>query len=161
MKFTVKNTLVGIAAISAFSMTPSFAAWTGQGEAGLIKSSGNTESENFNVGLSFINEGDVWTHELGFKFYDASTEDLDIASSIAADYIAKRALSERSYIFGGLSYLDDDFDGFTEQTSVSVGYGYHVIDTEKTGLELGVGIGYRDTSAVSYTHLTLPTIYSV
>lgn len=146
MKFTVKQTLVGMAVVSAFSMSPSFAAWTGQGEAGLVKASGNTDSENANIGLGFINEGDVWTHEVGFKLLQASNDGDDTAESIAADYIAKRDLTERSYLFAGLGYLDDDFDGFTEQTSASVGYGYHVINTEAVGLELGVGVGYRDTS---------------
>lgn len=148
MKFAVQKKLVGLAVIAAFSTSPVLADWTGQGEAGLVKASGNTESENFNVGLGFINEGDVWTQEIGFKLLQASTDGVDSADSVSADYIAKRALSDRSYVFAGLGYLDDSFDGFTEQTSASVGYGYHVIDTEDVGLELGVGIGYRDTNQV-------------
>lgn len=146
MKFTARKVLIGMTVMSALSTAPVFAAWTGQGEAGFVKASGNTDNENFNLGLGFINESNVWTHELGFKLLQASTDGDDTAESLAADYIAKRDLTERSYVFAGASYLDDDFDGFTEQYGVSGGYGYHVIDTEKVGLELGAGIGYRDTS---------------
>ncbi|MBX2849511.1 MAG: DUF481 domain-containing protein [Acidiferrobacterales bacterium] len=146
MRLRVTKILVATAAISAFSSAPAFAAWTGQGEAGLVTASGNTDSENANIGLAFINESEVWTHEIGFKLLQASADGEDTAQSIAADYLAKRDLSERSYLFGGLGYIDDEFDGFTEQLSASVGYGYRVIDTEAVGLEFGVGVGYRDTS---------------
>jgi putative salt-induced outer membrane protein len=71
---------------------------------------------------------------------------VDTAESFSAYYIAKRALNERSYMFGGTSYLDDEFDGLTEQNSAWVGYGYNFIDTEKIGFEAGVGLGYGDTS---------------
>jgi len=135
-----------IAIVGLAVSAPSYAQWTGQGEAGIISASGNTESENANIGLNFVNEGQIWTHEIGFGYIKASADGDDTAQSLAADYIAKRDLTERSYLFGALGYLDDDFDGFTEQTSASVGYGYRVIDTEPVGLELGIGIGYRDTS---------------
>ncbi len=120
--------------------------WSGQGEAGLIIASGNTETENANVGLSFKKEGEVYQHEFGFGLYRASNDDIDSAESINADYTLKRILSERRFIFGSLSYLDDEFDGFTEQVGVAVGYGYKVFDTEPRAWEVGIGVGYRDTS---------------
>ena len=122
--------------------------WTGQGEAGLIKASGNTDSENVNIGLKFAHIGDVWTNEFALSVLSASNDDIDTAESLAADYTLKRALTDRSNVFFNLGYLDDDFDGFTEQTSVALGYGYKVIDTEPVGWELGAGIGYRDTTAL-------------
>jgi len=125
------------------------AQWSGQGEAGFVTASGNTDTENLNVGLKFTNTGPVWSHELGFATYQASTDGQDTAQNIAANYTAKRALTERSNIFFNLGYLDDDFDGFTEQTSVGVGYGYKIIDTEPVGWETGIGIGYRDTSQLT------------
>ena len=133
----------------ALTMGLSFAAqaeWKGQGEAGLIVASGNTDSENANVGLKFTKEGEIWTHELGFGLYRASADDIDTAESLYANYDIKRDLNERSFLFGSLSYLDDDFDGFTEQSSVAVGYGYRIYDTEPTGWNVGAGVGYRDTS---------------
>jgi len=120
--------------------------WTGQGEAGLIKASGNTDSENANIGLNFKKEGDLLSHELAFGMYRASTENVDSAESINASYTLKYTLTERSYVFGSLSYLDDEFDGFTEQSSIAAGYGYKVIDTEPVGWDVGLGVGYRDTS---------------
>lgn len=120
--------------------------WSGQGEAGLIKASGNTESENYNVGLSFKKAGDKVTQKVGLNVLQASNNDVDSADSLNANYTAEYSLSERSYAFGSLSYLDDDFDGFTEQSSVSFGYGYKVILSDKVAWDLGAGVGYRDTS---------------
>lgn len=120
--------------------------WTGQGEAGLIKASGNTDSENYNVGLNFKNEGEILTHELGFFLYQASADNVDSAETIGAAYTLKYGLTDRSYLWGALSYLDDEFDGFTEQVSGAFGYGYKVIDTEPQAWDVGIGVGYRDTS---------------
>lgn len=120
--------------------------WTGQGEAGLIVASGNTDSETANVGLNFKRDGEVYQHEIGFGLYRASNNDVDAAESFNADYTIKRILSDRRLVFASLSFLDDEFDGFTEQLSASVGYGYKVFDTEPSAWEVGVGVGFRDTS---------------
>jgi len=120
--------------------------WTGQGEAGFVKASGNTDSENVNIGLKFSKSGEVWTNEIAIAAFTASNDDVDSAESLAADYTLKRNLSERSNIFFNLSYLDDDFDGFTEQVGAGVGYGYKVILSDPVTWEVGAGIGYRDTS---------------
>lgn len=136
--------IIGLFAVCASSAVNA-EGWSGQGEAGFVKASGNTESDNLNLGLKFVNEGPVWSHELGVAAYQASADGVDSAETLAASYTAKRALTERSNVFFNVGYLDDDFDGFTEQLSAAVGYGYKVIDTETVGWETGIGIGYRDT----------------
>ncbi len=149
MKKLIKN-MVSLAVLSGISLNVSAQqdseGWSGQGEAGFVKASGNTDSENLNVGLSFLKDGELWDHEIKLIALNASNSGADTADSLAADYTLKRALTERSNIFFNLGYLDDDFDGFTEQYSTSLGYGYKVVDTEKVKWETGIGLGYRDTS---------------
>ncbi|MBX2849535.1 MAG: DUF481 domain-containing protein [Acidiferrobacterales bacterium] len=120
--------------------------WSGQGEAGLVKASGNTDSENLNLGLNFQKDGELWNQELKLVALQASNSGENTADSLAADYTLKRNLTERSNVFFNLGYLDDDFDGFTEQLSTAVGYGYKILDTEKLKWETGIGVGYRDTA---------------
>jgi len=141
-----KNLLFCAAISLAATSTANAQGWAGQGEAGLIKASGNTDSENFNVGLNFKKEGEIISHDINFALYQASADGVDSAESIAASYTLKYGLTDRRYLFGALSYLDDDFDGFTEQASAALGYGYKVINTEPLGWDLGIGAGYRDTS---------------
>lgn len=145
MKHTHLPVLLGCALAVTLSSNVN-AQWQGQGEAGFINASGNTDSQTLNLALKFKNEGEIWTHEFGLGTYQASNNDIDSAESVSANYGVKYSISERSYLFGSLSYLDDDFDGFTEQSSAALGYGYKVFDTEPVGWELGIGVGYRDTS---------------
>jgi len=141
----IKNTLFSLVIFITLFTSSHARTWTGKGEAGLVAASGNTDSENLNVGLNFKNEGEVWVHEFDFDIYQASSDSVDSADSLKADYTLKYNLTDRSYLFGNASYLDDDFDGFTEQSSITAGYGYKVIDTEPQAWEVGAGFGYRDT----------------
>ena len=144
-----KTTLISCALILIGLMTSSMANakdWSGQGEAGLIKASGNTDSENFNVALGLTKDGEKWHHDFGIGFYQASADGVDSADSVKADYTVKRDLTARRFVFAGLNYLDDDFDGFTEQSSVSAGYGYRIIMNDPNVWEVGIGVGYRDTA---------------
>lgn len=120
--------------------------WIGQGEAGINFASGNSESENANIGLNFANIGKIYENEFGFDYIKSSNDDVDSAESLAAKYRLKRKLSERHYLFGLASYLDDDFDGFTEQVSVAAGYGYKLFTPDPLAWDIGIGVGYRDTS---------------
>ena len=146
MKSKLKSKILTLAMSLCLSGAAYADGWTGQGEAGFVKASGNTDSENINLGLKFANVGEVWTNEIAIAAFQSSNDDIDSAESFSVDYNLKRELSERSNIFFNLNYLDDDFDGFTEQVGAAVGYGYKVILSEPVAWEVGAGIGYRDTS---------------
>lgn len=120
--------------------------WKGKGEAGFQMNNGNTDSQNTNVGLGFEKKDTIWGHEFGINLINNESNDIETADSKKLDYTLKRDLSKKSFLFAGLNYLDDAFDGFTEQKGVSLGYGYRVIDSDKVKLELGAGLGYRDTA---------------
>lgn len=134
-----------LSTVSTFSGTSLAGQWKGQGEAGFVSASGNTDSESANVGLKFENIGDIWGQEVLLAIYRASNAGQTSADNFSAAYKLKRELSDDSYLFGSLSYLDDDFDGFTEQSSIALGYGHKVIDSESTKWDLELGLGYRDT----------------
>lgn len=146
MKTSIITTLLLAASISTTTYAEG---WNGQGEAGLVVASGNTDTETLNIGLKFEKTGETWDHEIGFTAYQASSDGDDTAESFSANYTLKRNLSERSNIFFNFGYLDDEFDGFTEQLSASVGYGYKVINNDRTTWETGAGVGYRDTSELT------------
>jgi putative salt-induced outer membrane protein len=119
--------------------------WVGQGELGITKTSGNTDSESINLGFDFSNVGELWTNEIDASIYRASFSGETSAKVLSGDYTVKRKLGDRDNLFLNLSYLDDEFDGYREQLSAAFGYGYRVIDTEPTYWEVGLGVGYRDT----------------
>jgi putative salt-induced outer membrane protein len=119
--------------------------WSGSGEVGLVKASGNTDNENFNIGLGFTNQSGIWGQEIKLGLYQSSAENKSTADTVFADYGLKRDFSERRFLVGRIGYLDDAFDGFTAQTSASLGYGYRVILDEPNLWEVSIGLGYRDT----------------
>ena len=151
MKLLLSLMIAASAATNAQAQEAPKEGWTGQGEAGFISSSGNTDSDSLNLGLKFAKAGKVWDHEIGLAAYQASTEGNDTAENYSAGYTLKRNLTERSNIFFNLSYLDDEFDGFTEQLSAAIGYGYKFADGPKVKWEAGAGIGYRDTDELFVT----------
>jgi putative salt-induced outer membrane protein len=144
-----KNVIALALCFSAlFSVNAMAQTWNGQGEAGMVKTSGNTESESLNIGLDLSYTQGDWSNSVVLKAFRASNNDVESAGSISADYLIKRALNQRSNLFATVGYLDDDFDGFTEKYSLSVGYGYKLIDSEKTKWVTSLGIGYRDASII-------------
>lgn len=124
--------------------------WSGEGEVGYVKASGNTSSENLNLGLDLKHESELWTNNMNIEAFKASSDDIELSNSVSAGYLLERALTKRSDLFFSLGYLDDDFDGFTEQRSVSFGYGYKLFDRITTKWDLGAGVGYRDTELIAF-----------
>jgi len=122
--------------------------WSGDGEVGFVRISGNTESENLNLGLELVHEGELWTHSFSAETYKTSSEDIELANSVSLEYLLERSVGVRSNLFFGLGYLDDDFDGFTEQVSTAAGYGYSLFDNETVLWNLAAGVGYRDTERI-------------
>lgn len=144
-KLLLSVVLAATVATNAQAQEEKTKGWTGQGEAGFVSTSGNTDSDSLNLGLKFAKSGEIWDHAISLNAYQASTEGNDTADSKSAGYTLKRNLTKRSNLFLDFNYLDDDFDGFTEQLSASFGYGYKVFNGEKITWETGAGIGYRDT----------------
>ncbi len=42
---------------------PANTGWTGQGEFGLVKTTGNTETESLLLGVEFVREQEKWRHD--------------------------------------------------------------------------------------------------
>jgi len=142
----IKTTLSSAVILaSAFTQSSIAQTWEGQGEAGIIRTTGNTESENLNLGLSLSYNQGKWTNKFVAAAYQQSSDNVDSADSLST---LARELTPRSNFFGSLGYLDDDFDGFTEKLTASIGYGYKLIDSERTTWETSAGVGYRDTSTI-------------
>ena len=131
--------------------------WTGTGELGLAVARGNSESENLNTKLEFVNEGRGWTHTFGFAAVRARAEvdgdfDGDGVEESRLELSANRFqltassayhVSERASWVGALRHEDDDFSTYERQSTLSLGYGYKFIDEEALGLSTELGPGYR------------------
>jgi putative salt-induced outer membrane protein len=129
---------------------------TGTGELGLAVSRGNTEAENFNAKLSLVQEADDWTHKFGLSALRARNRialvDEDGAVERRYELSANRYqlnassaynMNPRASWVGALRYENDDFAAFAHQTTFSLGFGYKLVDNERTTLQTEIGPGYR------------------
>lgn len=126
------------------------AEWSGSGELGLVFARGNTETETLNTKLKLGYTRERWTNTSSFSFLRSETDgDID-ASRFVFDNNTDYSLSEVSYLTGVGRYDRDRFSSFEYQTSLAVGYGRELIDTERQtfSIEAGPGVRYseiRDT----------------
>jgi putative salt-induced outer membrane protein len=133
--------LLPILALGA--VTPAYADWTGKGEAGLVVSSGNTETETANVKIAMAHERDKWKNAFGLNGLYASDDTGATAQRWEAFTQSDYNFSPKTFWFGAARYEDDRFSGFEYQATVSTGLGRKFIDTDRTKFVGTAGVGYK------------------
>lgn len=116
---------------------------TGEGEFGLSITSGNTESESFVGKAKFEKKSAPWTHSAAFEALKTATDGITNAERYAGNLKTARDLNDLVYLFGAARYDSDKFSGFSYQSSIAAGVGFHVIKPDPTLLDLEAGVGYR------------------
>ncbi len=122
---------------------PAHAQLTGKGEAGLVISSGNTETETANVKLALAHERDKWKNQFGLAGLYASDEVGTTAQRWEVFGQSDYNFSPKTFWFGAARYEDDRFSGFEYQATISTGLGRKFIDSEKTKFVGTAGVGYK------------------
>lgn len=117
--------------------------WSGEGEFGLVATTGNTETETLNTKLSGAYERESWIYRLGIRALSASEDGNTTAERYELSGMSEYHTSERSYWFGALRYEDDRFSGFEHQGTLTAGYGRTLLDRETSHLDMEIGLGLR------------------
>jgi putative salt-induced outer membrane protein len=117
--------------------------WSGKGEAGLVISSGNTETETANAKLSLVREAGNWKNAFGLAALYASDADGTTAQRWEAFTQEDYNFSPKTFWFGAARYEDDEFSGFQYQATISTGLGRKFIDTDRTRFVGTAGVGYK------------------
>jgi len=118
--------------------------WSGSGDLGYNSVSGNSDSNSLAAAFSTTYDtlGD-WVYMGEFDTYSASQDDETTAKAYSAKLQTDYNISERSYAFGNVRYLDDSFSGYDYQSSASVGFGKTFFDDGISLFRAQAGIGYR------------------
>ena len=124
---------------------PAQADWSGKGELGGVLARGNTETETVSGKLDVSNELGRWTHKAGFSILRTVNDGVTSANRWELRGESDYSLSDRSYVFGALRYEDDQFTDYNYQATASVGYGYKLIDSDRTKLDGKIGVGFRQS----------------
>jgi putative salt-induced outer membrane protein YdiY len=117
--------------------------WSGSVEAGYVSLSGNNEETTFSGAVDIVRENQPWKNTFHADAISSSKDgDRTAEKYYLSDQLDYR-LSEKSYLFGRLSYDDDRFSGFDYQATATAGYGRLLMKTDTINWDGEVGLGYR------------------
>jgi len=116
--------------------------WSGKGELGFVDAKGNTNADTFDAKLALSDQIGPWKHTLTVDDLSAKTSGVTSANRKDAAFQSNYDLTTASFVFGGLSYINDAFSGFAYQANATLGYGRKLIDSSATKLTAQLGVGY-------------------
>ena len=130
--------------VAASTLTGSVCAeWSGSGELELVLARGKTDTETLNTELKLDYAKDKWSNATRISYLRSeSVGDLE-ANRFLFGNNTDYSLTELSYVTGVGRYVWDEFSSFKFQTSVAVGYGLKLLDTERQSLSIEAGPGVR------------------
>lgn len=126
-------------------------AFAGRVRFGYLAASGNTETANMNSKLELGWDLEKWRHAVAASSIYSKDEQQTIAENYSVGYKADRKLSEQNYLFGSLSWEQDEFSGYEQRTTQAVGYGRRILESDKHVLDLEAGVGARQSELTDGT----------
>lgn len=119
--------------------------WKGEAAAGLLLTSGNSETESANGKFELIYLHNQWKN----RFTATAINSGDEMGRTVERYTVSDQLdynfTERDYAFAAIDYERDRFGGFRQRTVESLGYGRHVLTGPEHILDVEIGAGARQT----------------
>ena len=119
------------------------ASWTGQGELGLVMARGNANTESANLKLNLTSDLGRWKNSGMARVLYGRSNDIQSAERWEMLWQTEFRLHGQPFIFGSVRHEEDEFGGFSYQSTASTGLGYNFIDTTTTRLSASLGAGYR------------------
>ncbi|HEX4151033.1 MAG TPA: DUF481 domain-containing protein [Steroidobacteraceae bacterium] len=132
-----------VAADDAPAPPPPQHTWIGKGQFGFLDSKGNTDAESINGNLDLTRYDFDWKNELYVSYLYGKSAGLVSAERFDGHEQTNYNFTKDFFVFGGLRYEHDLFDGFMYQGSITSGVGYSVLNTDVKQLTMQLGAGYR------------------
>jgi len=151
----------GLLIIAALSLTSTALAqeeaaedegpWEGALSLGYLSTTGNTETTSYVTKFNIGYTQNDWEHTLAVAGNGAQESEVTTAESYQAGWRSAYNFTEHDFVFGTVDWRKDRFAGVVEQLSYAINYGRRVIDTPSHILNLGIGVGYRDSDRADGT----------
>lgn len=143
MQFRTTLAIVSLA-VSPMVFGQDYEGWEGEGEVGVLITSGNTEETNINSRLGLVYEEEEWRNKGEFRTTYSETDDETTAEKYRGELQTDYKFEGSQYVFVRGAYEDDRFSGYDFQASTTTGYGNRVWERgERSFLDLSAGVGYR------------------
>ena len=125
--------------------------WSGKGEIGAFRNSGNSDDTGLTAGLALARQGDNWTHKLRGQADFKRANGVTTREQFLASYEPNYRITKRLYFYGLGQYERDRIQGFSGRYVLSGGLGYKIIDGRSAQLSAKAGPAYRMTEYVDGT----------
>lgn len=123
--------------------------WTGNGEVGAFRATGNSDNTGLSAALALTREKDAWSHKLSGRADYQRTNDITTRERFLAAYEPRYQIHERLFAYGLTQYERDRIQGFSARYALSGGIGYHLLDRDNIDLSLQAGPALRITRFVA------------
>lgn len=126
--------------------------WKATAELGIIATSGNTESTTFQGKMDATQDLEMWKNQYTVSALfqedevtlpDGTEETEKTAEKISGSVKSAYKLDKDNanlFVFG--SHTDDQFGAYTKYSTLAVGYGDRILNTETMQLDVEIGPGY-------------------
>ncbi|MFN4018889.1 MAG: YdiY family protein [Erythrobacter sp.] len=125
-----------------------FANWSGKGEFGAFRTTGNTTNTGITAGLTVNRQGIAWRHRLTGRVDYQRTGTTTTREQFLARYEPNYNLSDKIYVYALAQYERDRFQGFSGRYAISGGLGYQALKNDNIQLSLKAGPAYRTTEFI-------------
>lgn len=125
--------------------------WAGKASLGYLATSGNTDNSNLNSAFAIGYTAANWAHLFEASAVHATEDSDTTAEAYSAGWKSERRLSASNFLYGRLTWRKDLFSGYDQQFAQTVGYGRHLIASERHSLNGEVGVGARQSDLADAT----------
>ncbi|RGP39800.1 hypothetical protein BPTFM16_00074 [Altererythrobacter insulae] len=119
--------------------------WSGKGELGGFRATGNSSNTGLTAALSLTREGIDWTQKLRARADYQRNNGVTSREQYFLAYEPNYNLSDRMFVYGLAQYERDRFQGFSGRYAVSGGIGYQIVDQPDLQISAKIGPAYRVT----------------
>lgn len=119
--------------------------WSGSGQLGAFRSTGNSSNTGITAGLNLDRKGIDWSHKFAAQIDYQRNNGQTTREQYQISYEPNYELSSDFYAYALGQYERDLFQGFSARYSASGGIGYHILETDSMTLNLQGGPAWRRT----------------
>lgn len=137
-------TLLGLALFTApapAAEEPVTGPWSGKLGFGLLRISGNTDSESLNADVGLNWDGQRWHHQWKGRALGKKEAGSTTAEAYKLSYDVKYDFRSRAYLFGLIDYNRDRFGSYAQQIFEALGVGWRLLETARHRLQAEAGAG--------------------
>ncbi|MBD3668673.1 MAG: DUF481 domain-containing protein [Kangiella sp.] len=113
-------------------------------DLGYISTTGNTETESLNGAFKYITRlTDEWSTGVHITGMTNRNDEVREAERYTFVWNNRYDLSDSSFVYSVVDYMDDYFGAYDYQAGAYVGYGHELFNDDTGHFSLGLGLGYR------------------